>query len=215
MQDVLWAILGLEESRIYSGHVNGSLAGEICHIWLQLWCFEMVLADGASVSGFTLKICWKDSRFEVYQQVSGIISIDSRCEELCGVGMFLHIKWCSMYLPILPLKKRHCFPQNWNWTWIQRTEKHQKLLCDENVNVCHILGRCLARPAGGFEKNVIHFDKTAKVMRVLGGIMVLWEWEKTQIFEQKRGKWLDGELKTKRLNEMFLFTCKRCIYIYM
>ena len=177
----------------------------------------MVLADGASVSGFTLKICWKDSRFEVYQQVSGIISIDSRCEELCGrscrhvFAYLLNDAPCTY--PSYPYKKRHCLPQNWNWTWIQGTEKHQKLLCDENVNVCHILGRCLARPAGGFEKNVIHFDKTAKVMRVLGGIMVLWEWEEKRIFEQKRGKWLDGELKTKRLNEMFLFTCKRCIYI--
>ena len=53
--------------------------------------------------------------------------------------------------------------------------------------------------AGGFEKNVIHFDKTAKVMRVLAGFFGGFGLGK------REERPLDGELKT-RLNEIFVFT---------
>lgn len=93
MQDVLWAILGLEESRIYSGHVNGSLAGEICHIRLQLQCFEMVLADGAWSADLRLRYAERIlglKSISRYQVSSLQIHVVKNCVA-AHVGMFLHI----------------------------------------------------------------------------------------------------------------------------
>lgn len=116
--------------------------------------------------------------------------------------MFLHTKWCSMYLPeSYPYKKGTVCPQNWNWTWIQWTEKHQN---DENVNVCHT-GKMPVAPCRWLWKECDSLRQNSQSHESFGRNCGGLEWEETEIFEQKRGKWLYGELKKKRLNEMFLF----------